>query len=113
MPMEAWHGITAALTWLATLTAALHLRQPREARSWWQTGSGTIQFLVLLSLTVSAIIPQAPTPWSRPVLILIGVLPLLLLGEALWLSRRAPPRRLSPTGPPAAPSNDVPQYRTS
>lgn len=93
MPMEAWHGITAALTWLATLTAALHLRQPREARSWWQTGSGTIQFLVLLSLTVSAIIPPSPTPWSRPVLILIGVLPMLLLIEILWRARCGPERR--------------------
>lgn len=89
--MEAWHGITAALAWLATLTAALHLRQPREARSWWLTGSRTIQFLVLLSLTVSAIIPPSPTPWGRVVLILIGVLPLLLLGERRWRTRRSPP----------------------
>lgn len=83
----------APLLWLALLVAALHLRQPRPVRSWWQTGSGTIQFLVLLSLTVEAIVPPAPTPWGRAVLSVIGLLPLLLLVETFWQARRGPGRR--------------------
>ena len=86
-------SIFAPLLWLALLVAALHLRQPRDVRSWWQTASWTVQFLVLLSLAVSAIVPPAPTPWGRAALIVVSLLPLLLLLETLWLVGRDPARR--------------------
>lgn len=90
------------LLWLATLIAALHLRQPPGVRSWQQTGSGTVQFLALLSLTVSAVVPPPGlTPWTRWAWGLIALLPLLLLGDAVWQTHRNPLER-----PPSAASLD-------
>lgn len=80
----------APLFWLAMLAAALHLQQPRDVRSWWRTGSWTVQFLVLLSLTVSAIVPPGLTSWARWTWGAIALLPLLLLGDAVWQTRRNP-----------------------
>lgn len=78
-----------ALQWLALMVVALHRSQAPHERSWWRTGSWTVQFVCLLIFVREAVLPPQLRGWTLlGFLIVVGLLPLLFLFDAMRRERR-------------------------